>query len=261
MSVQGEHAAGGDAASVGGLVQSSSGHAVPVSVVKCVELQLSERFGSPQYPAPLDLVRGSQLTDDSRRLSEPQFPSLLDNSDVVVRVASDAEFDVETDPSVDLQVDRVGARRATLAQFNSDSLYSVSFSLTKKRASFIHATEGIGDGETSATRSPEPSHEEYELGRFLPDKDDGPLFPTTSRNPNKALLTIDLQNSAVLVANNVACEMFACTPSDIVGVHFPDLLAHSLDRARQTELIESNIDAEGKVALVKGKVVSDDTVM
>ena len=164
---------------------------------------------------------------------------------------------MEQDLAVDLQVDRVGARKISLSQFNSDSLHSFSFSTVKKRPTFISpANEGPISRTASGIASPVLLKDEFELGGFLPDKEDGPLFPTTSRNPNKALLTIDLRNSAVLVANDVACEMFGCAASEIIGVRFPDLLAHSLDRARQNDLIESNIDAEGKVVLVKGKVVS-----
>eukprot|EP00117_Sycon_ciliatum_P050612 scpid17025/ scgid35707/ PAS domain-containing serine/threonine-protein kinase len=160
------------------------------------------------------------------------------------------------DDAEDIPIDRLGERRTTLSQFNSDSMHSFSFaSQARKRESFVGAARLQTRGEMTPPNGSNATAEDFELNDFLPDREDGPLFPTTSRNPHKALLTIDLRDSSVLVANNVACDMFACTPSEIVGVRFPDLLAYSLDRARQNDLIESNIDADGKVVMVKGKVV------
>ena len=90
-----------------------------------------------------------------------------------------------------------------------------------------------------------------------PAKDkDAFLFPTTARNPNKALFTIDAKSSLILVANDVACNLFGYQRGDLIGLKIQYLFTEPY-QARQRALVEENIDVMGETVLVSGKVVSD----
>lgn len=87
-----------------------------------------------------------------------------------------------------------------------------------------------------------------------PTKDTAVIFPTVARNPNKALLTIDARSSVILIANDVACELFCYDQDELVGMKVQTLFSEPY-RARQRALVEQNIDSQGETVLVSGKVV------
>lgn len=82
----------------------------------------------------------------------------------------------------------------------------------------------------------------------------GTLFPSTARNPNKALVTISAKSSKILVANRTACELFGYQRQQLLGMKVDSLFAEPY-RAKQQALVEQQIDCEGGVVLMAGKVM------
>ncbi len=85
--------------------------------------------------------------------------------------------------------------------------------------------------------------------------DTSSLFPTASRNPNKAIITIDAQSSRILVANEMTCELFGYQKDELSGMKVQSLFTEPY-RAKQQALVEQNIDSSGATVLISGKVVS-----
>ena len=71
---------------------------------------------------------------------------------------------------------------------------------------------------------------------------------------NKAIVTFNAKTSEILVANDVACEMFAYTHDDLIGMKMSKMFTKS-DEARQEALVEQHIEDSGAVVMVSGKVV------
>ncbi len=88
-----------------------------------------------------------------------------------------------------------------------------------------------------------------------PDVNTSPLFPTTARNPNKAIITIDALSSRILTANEMTCELFGYQRNELVNIKVQSLFTEPY-RAEHRALIEQNIDSSGKTVLISGKVVS-----
>ena len=84
--------------------------------------------------------------------------------------------------------------------------------------------------------------------------DSSNVFPTASRAPNKALVTISAQTSRILVANEYACEVFGYSRGDLVGMKVQSLFTEPY-RPRQRALVEQHIDSTGETVLLSGKVV------
>ncbi len=88
-----------------------------------------------------------------------------------------------------------------------------------------------------------------------PDVNASTLFPTTARNPNKAIITIDALSSRILTANEMTCELFGYQRNELVNIKVQSLFTEPY-RAEHRALIEQNIDSSGKTVLISGKVVS-----
>ena len=85
--------------------------------------------------------------------------------------------------------------------------------------------------------------------------DQSNLFPTASRNPNKAIITIDAQTSKILMANEMTCELFGYQRSEMSGMKVQNLFTEPY-HGEQRALVEQNISSSGETLLVSGKVVS-----
>lgn len=88
-----------------------------------------------------------------------------------------------------------------------------------------------------------------------PSGETSTLFPTASRNPNKAIITIDAESSRILVANEMTCELFGYQKDDLSGMKVQNLFTEPY-RVKQQALVEQNIDSSGATVLISGKVVS-----
>lgn len=81
------------------------------------------------------------------------------------------------------------------------------------------------------------------------------LFPTAARNPNKSIITIDVQTSRILTANEMTCELFGYQRDELVDMKVQSLFTEPY-RAEHRALVEQNIDSSGKTILISGKVAS-----
>jgi len=199
-------------------------------LVHCQMLPQKDSFGSPSFPAPLDKIRSRQ-----------EYRVTLDTVTELSTEHSTISDEQKTNPSVSGGHD--------LEHFAGDSMLSYSYHSQNKLSvndsclnnsfirSFTHSLNtslNIPSVHLSTT---------------------GTLFPSTARNPNKALVTISAESSQILVANNTACEMFGYLRKQLLRMKIHSLFAEPY-RAKQQALVEQHIDVEGGVVLMAGKVVS-----
>ena len=225
----------------------------PTHLFRPLEIQYGERLGSPRYPTHMDYMRGSrrQPLDVSSSLVCQDVPEEEEEASEDVLVG----LPTETPP-------------VTSEKFKGDSLNSYSFSSPySKRGTFITASRPSssrssvrspmvgGSAELGGSSSAHLSHSELSP-LLIPHDSDGPLFPTALRNPNKALLTIDMRTSEILIANDVVYPFFGYRPTELVGTAFEDLLAYGPSRVKHAKLMEENVDSDGHVVMVPGRVVS-----
>jgi PAS domain-containing serine/threonine kinase len=86
------------------------------------------------------------------------------------------------------------------------------------------------------------------------DKSSSFLYPTTSRSPNKAIVTINASTSIIMVVNKVANEMFGYRPGQLIGTKIQGLFAAPY-QSTQRALTEQHINESGETVLVSGKVM------
>ena len=67
-------------------------------------------------------------------------------------------------------------------------------------------------------------------------------------------MTFNAKTSEILVANDVACDMFVYTHDQLIGMKMSKMFTKS-DEARQEALVEQHIEDTGAVVMVSGKVV------
>lgn len=134
-------------------------------------------------------------------------------------------------------------------------MYSI-FHRTLTGGSFVRAfTQGLNTsltvpGPYLQSASPTPLGDAGEGS-----SDQSILFPTVSRNPNKAIITIDAQTSKILMANEMTCELFGYRRSELSGMKVQSLFTEPY-RGEQRALVEQNISSSGETQLISGKVVS-----
>ena len=68
------------------------------------------------------------------------------------------------------------------------------------------------------------------------------------------MVTINAKTSEILVANDVACDVFAYTHDELIGMRMSKMFTKS-DEAKQEALVEQHIEDDGAVVMVSGKVV------
>jgi PAS domain S-box-containing protein len=73
------------------------------------------------------------------------------------------------------------------------------------------------------------------------------------KNPNKALVTINIKNSDILTANDVACELFGYSEDQLIGKKLKDLL-HANYHKKHEIMMESHLDKDGNFVLCSGKL-------
>ena len=77
------------------------------------------------------------------------------------------------------------------------------------------------------------------------------------KNPNKAVLTIDKSTKKILVANDMAGELFGVPTENLVGASITSLLDPAKMRSRGAEAVgESLVDvSNGDMLTLSGKVI------
>ncbi len=141
-----------------------------------------------------------------------------------------------------------------LERFKGNSLLSISYKPSQQSPL---PTSGDDLGGSFVSAFAHSMNSSFNLPFVTsPTKDkDAFLFPTVARNPNKALVTIDAKSSLILVANEVACNVFGYQKCDLVGLKIQHLFTEPY-QSRQRALVEENIDSTGETVLISGKVVS-----
>lgn len=192
--------------------------------------QMKESFGSPSFPAPLDKIRSRQ-----------DYRVTLDT----VTELSSEQSTMSDDQRTNLSV----AGGHELEYFTGGSMLSYSYQAQSKPS--------VNDAylNNSFIRSFTHSLNTSLNVPSMHMNSTGTLFPSAARNPHKALVTISAQSSQILVANRMACELFGYQRHQLLEMKVHSLFAEPY-RAKQQALVEQEIDVEGGVVLISGKVVS-----
>ena len=74
------------------------------------------------------------------------------------------------------------------------------------------------------------------------------------------MVTINARTSEILVANDVACDMFAYTHDELIGMRMSKMFTKS-DEAKPEAIVEQHIEENGTVVMVSGKVVSHSALL
>lgn len=192
--------------------------------------QTKDAFGTPSFPAPLDKIRSRQeyrVTLDTVTEMSPEQSTVSDEQRTNLSIASGHELEHFTGGS--------------MLSYSYHSQSKPSFGDSYLNNSFIRSfTNSLN------TSLDIPSMHMSTTGN---------LFPSTARNPNKALVTISGKSSQILVANRTACKLFGYQMEQLLKLKVHSLFAEPY-RAKQQALVEQDIDVEGGVVLIAGKVVS-----
>ncbi|XP_041361315.1 PAS domain-containing serine/threonine-protein kinase-like [Gigantopelta aegis] len=186
-------------------------------------------FGSPSYPSPLDRVRSHRKD----RALQMGLPSYAEES-----FELNQSYPKVSKPKLNQQ--ELSAPKISIG----DGLNDFSFSPGLCKGSFSTAGDSL---------SGQSLNESWSFYNYVGGGQSGVAFPTTVRNPNKAICTINAKTSEILIANDMACELFGYDQSDLVGMKLKDLI-HLKPRDQKT-LAESHLEPTGEVVSLSGIVV------
>ncbi|KAL9963207.1 hypothetical protein ACROYT_G032385 [Oculina patagonica] len=192
-------------------------------------------FGTPSYPSPLDRIRP---TKKDRAVELGLSTALQDSLDL------NATFPKAYKPKSKLDEHNMDVFKPNrnLDQISSDSLHSFSYSPGHCRGSFL-------------ATPPDPRlTSSWQFYNFVGGAGTGAVFPTTVRNPNKAIVTINARTSEILTANDMAAELFGYSTQRLIGIKLSQLFA-DVHKEKQEALVEQHIEASGAVVMVNGKVL------
>ncbi|XP_044184545.1 PAS domain-containing serine/threonine-protein kinase-like isoform X1 [Acropora millepora] len=192
-------------------------------------------FGTPSYPSPLDRIRSTKIERAIELGLSTQLQDSLDLNATFPKMYKAKARHGEH------QLDVFKSSR-NLDQISSDSLHSFSFSPGHCRGSFV---EAAADLRLSTS---------WQFYNFVGGAATGSVFPTTVRNPNKAILTINARTSEILTANDMAAELFSYSRQQLIGIKLLDLFADT-HKEKQETLMEQHVEASGAVVMVSGKVL------
>ncbi|XP_065063667.1 PAS domain-containing serine/threonine-protein kinase-like [Rhopilema esculentum] len=196
----------------------------------------SPAFGTPSYPAHLDMIRAPDVglsTSDissysSNELNNNFLDSLIHEARAGICNAVKKEGDL-------------ASSKKNLAE----SLHSFSFAPGFSRGSFAPSpSPGLNSSLNTS----------WQFFNFVGGAEVGTVFPTTTRNPNKAIITIDGRTSKILVANEIAGKLFGYLNDELCGMKMSKLFTMK-DGFKQDALLEQHIDVDGNIVMVSGKVV------
>ncbi|XP_076082867.1 PAS domain-containing serine/threonine-protein kinase-like [Mytilus galloprovincialis] len=190
-------------------------------------------FGTPSYPSPLDRIRGG------RNDRANQFGLL---------VGKEASFEGnQSYPKINrgqLCLDETMMKPKTSRIIQGSKLNDVSYSPARSKGSFL------SPHDSSLNMS---NHENWSFYNYLGGHSTS-AFPTTVRNPNKAICTINAKTSEILIANDIACVLFGYELENLIGKNLKDLI--KLKPKDQATISESHLDeASGEMVSISGKVV------
>ncbi|XP_065266987.1 PAS domain-containing serine/threonine-protein kinase [Emys orbicularis] len=79
-------------------------------------------------------------------------------------------------------------------------------------------------------------------------------LPAAVCNPNKAIFTVDVRTTEILVANDKACKLLGYSSHELIGQKLSQLISKSTPGIVET-LGEEHVEADGYAAVVSGTVV------
>ncbi|XP_060589751.1 PAS domain-containing serine/threonine-protein kinase-like isoform X2 [Ruditapes philippinarum] len=230
-------------------------------------------FGTPSYPSPLDRIRSGNQERKSQLGLSP---------------GTNASFEAnQSFPKASKSKLKVPAMKLNLDNFKGSELNDVSFTSAFPMGAYNHSAERSFDqsqldksmDQSGHSSSREVSHVSSREVSYISSKENsmnvssgersmaeswsfynhiracdvGPTLPSTVRNPNKALCTINGKTSEILVANEMACELFGYEETELIGMMLKDLVR--LKPREQATIMESHLEPSGQVVNLTGKVV------
>ncbi|KAL4217724.1 hypothetical protein ACF0H5_022464 [Mactra antiquata] len=226
-------------------------------------------FGSPSYPSPLDRIRSGH---QERKVQLGLTP-----------VGNNASFEGnQSFPKASKTKLNMPARKLNLDSFKGAELNDVSFSAGFSKMNFnqsgdrsleqsIHekslnqskdwsnnsSREAIQvlsrEGSMNASSGERSMTESWSFYNHIGGCESGHAFPSTVRNPNKALCTINGKTSEILIANEMACELFGYEETELIGMMLKNLV--KLKPREQGTIMESHLESTGEMVNLSGKVV------
>ncbi|KFQ61691.1 PAS domain-containing serine/threonine-protein kinase, partial [Pelecanus crispus] len=79
-------------------------------------------------------------------------------------------------------------------------------------------------------------------------------LPTAARNPNKAIFTVDVNTTEILVANDKACKLLGCSSQEVIGQNLSRLISKSSQEVWEA-VDEEYIETDECSSVVSGTVV------
>ncbi|XP_033726773.1 PAS domain-containing serine/threonine-protein kinase-like [Pecten maximus] len=191
-------------------------------------------FGSPSFPSPLDRIRPG-WRDRARQLG--------------IDCEREASFEVNqsfpksTKSRLCLD-DTLAQPKSRPMKYFSNIINDVSFSPgSTNKGSF--GSDPMNVSNTS---------DNWKFYNSVSNGHTCAIYPSTVRNPNKAICTIDAKTSEILVANEIACELFGYEREDFIGRQLKDMI--KLKPKEQATIMETHLDeVTGEVVSLSGKVV------
>ncbi|XP_059806826.1 PAS domain-containing serine/threonine-protein kinase isoform X2 [Hypanus sabinus] len=134
-----------------------------------------------------------------------------------------------------------------LESFTGDSLNSYSYSPVASQNLLLPNLSGSFSCPESA------SNVSSNFWNLL-GGDNNSTFPTTVRNPNKAILTIDCLTTEILVANDMACKLLCYSSKELIGQKLSSFISNSIHGLEEA-LYEDHPEVDGQVVTVSGEVI------
>ena len=231
-----------------------------IQMLKCSRLcclQASDEFDSECDPLTMSIGR-ARWKDTTR----PQTPldKMLSRHDCVPPLETLAELSEHDYSPFSSYFNQFSADRTAqngvdhLGHFTGEEMLSVSYG----RSGVTSPTPGdqLSGSFVRAFSSSMDTSLNVPFMQTMMDSSN--VFPTASRAPNKALVTISAKTSLILVANEYACEIFGYSQAELVGMKVQALFTEPY-QPRQRALVEQHIDSTGETVLLSGKVVRQTT--
>ncbi|KAM4655159.1 PAS domain-containing serine/threonine-protein kinase isoform 6-T7 [Amazona ochrocephala] len=79
-------------------------------------------------------------------------------------------------------------------------------------------------------------------------------LPTAARNPNKAIFTVDVNTTEILVANDKACKLLGCSSQELIGQKLSRFISKSSQEAWEA-VGEEYIETDERSSVISGTVV------
>ncbi|XP_052234562.1 uncharacterized protein LOC127847053 isoform X3 [Dreissena polymorpha] len=215
-------------------------------------------FGSPSYPSPLDRIRSGRLERRTQLgLQSPMGDSFEANQSFPKCSKGKLSLPAKLVPLEDFKGAELNDISYTgLPKLGNTQDHLGPTHVRSHDSSKIDSLNASRDNSLNASRSERSYNNSNELSWSFYGKmcgEGAANCPTSVRNPNKALCTIDAKTSEILIANEMACELFAYEESELIGMKLKDLVR--LKPRDQSTIMESHLEPTGDVVNICGKVV------